>query len=115
MVTVPYFTLMIGAAVAPSNGIGAMINFFGPMLIVLAIFWFLVFRPQQAKAKEHRAKIDAAKKGDSVVTAGGMIGKVTKVDGDIVEIEIATNVKVKVYKATLTDITPLGSAKPAND
>jgi preprotein translocase subunit YajC len=111
----PNFTLIIGAAVAPTNGIGAMVNFFGPMLIVLAIFWFLVFRPQQKKAKEHRAKIDAAKKGDTVVTAGGIIGKVTKVESDIVEVEIAANVKVKVYRSTLTDITPFGSAKPAND
>ena len=115
MTPIPYLTLTIGAAVAPANGIGAMINFFGPMLIVLAIFWFLVFRPQQRKVKEHRARIDAAKKGDSVVTAGGIIGKVSKVDGEIVEVEIATNVKVKVYKSTLTDITPFGSAKPAND
>lgn len=114
MFATPHFTLIIGTA-APAGGIGAMINFFAPMLIVLGIFWFLVFRPQQKKVKEHRARIDAAKKGDSVVTAGGIIGKVTKVEADIVEVEIAANVKVKVYKSTLTDITPFGSAKPAND
>jgi preprotein translocase subunit YajC len=79
------------------------------------IFWFLLIRPQQQRAKQHRAMIDAVKKGDSIVTGGGLVGKVTKVEGDIVEVEIASGVKVKAVKATLSDITPLGSSKPAND
>jgi preprotein translocase subunit YajC len=55
------------------------------------------------------------KKGDTVVTAGGLIGKVTKVDETEVEIELGTNVKVRAIKATLAEVRPLGGAKPAND
>ena len=65
--------------------------------------------------KEHRAKVAGVKKGDGVVTGGGLIGKVTKVDDDTVEIEIANGVKVKAVKATLSDVNPLAPAKPAND
>ncbi len=86
-----------------------------PLLFIFVIFWFLVFRPQQQRVKQQRARIDAAKKGDSVVTGGGLVGKITKVDGDIVELELGPNVRVKAIKATLSDITPLGTAKPAND
>jgi preprotein translocase subunit YajC len=86
-----------------------------PLVLIFVIFWFLLIRPQQQRAKQHRAMIDAVKKGDSIVTGGGLVGKVTKVEGDIVEVEIASGVKVKAVKATLSDITPLGSSKPAND
>ena len=113
MFSTPAFAQAAGAA-APSGLTQTLIGF-APMLLVLAIFWFLVFRPQQRKAADHRAKLNAVKKGDNVVTGGGIIGKAIKVDGDIVEIEIATNVRIKAYKATLSDVTPFGSSKPAND
>jgi preprotein translocase subunit YajC len=102
------------AAAAP-GGAAAIFNVIGLPLLILIIFWFLVFRPQQTKMKQQRARIDAVKKGDSVVTGGGLIGKVSKVDGDVVELELGQNVRVKALKATLADITPLGMAKPAND
>ncbi|MDQ2763624.1 MAG: preprotein translocase subunit YajC, partial [Pseudomonadota bacterium] len=65
--------------------------------------------------KAQQMTIEAVKKGDSVVTAGGIMGKVTKVEERIVEIEIAPTVKIKVVKATLSDVTGAGTAKPAND
>lgn len=86
-----------------------------PLLLIFVIFYFLLIRPQQKRMKDHRAMIDAVKKGDSVVTGGGLVGKVTKVEDAFVEVEIATGVKVKAVKSTLTDITPLGGGKPAND
>lgn len=86
-----------------------------PLILIFAIFYFLLFRPQQQAARRHREKVDAVKKGDSVVTGGGLIGKVTRVEDKQVEVEIATGVKVKVVKATLSDVTPLGGTKPAND
>lgn len=86
-----------------------------PLLLIFVIFYFLMIRPQQRRLKQHRALIDAVKKGDQVVTGGGLIGKVTRVDDQQVEIEIATGVKVKVVKATLTDVTQTGASKPAND
>lgn len=113
MFATPAFAQAAGAA-AP-DGAAAIFNVIGLPLLILVIFWFLVFRPQQQRMKQHRARIDAVKKGDSVVTGGGLIGKVTKVEDDRVEIELGPNVRVKALKATLSDITPLGTAKPAND
>jgi preprotein translocase subunit YajC len=98
-----------GAAAAPP----AWINFL-PIVGMIAIFWFLIIRPQMNRQKQHQEKIAAVKKGDQVVTAGGLVGKVLKVDETYVELELGTNVRVKAIKATLGDIIPPGS-KPAND
>jgi preprotein translocase subunit YajC len=90
----------------------AMLQFL-PLIAIFVIFYFLLIRPQQRRLKEHRALIDAVKRGDTVVTGGGLIGKVTKVEDAEVEIEIAANVKVRVVKSTLTDVRAKG--EPAND
>jgi len=87
---------------------------FLPIVGMVAIFWFLLIRPQMRQQKDHRTKIAGVKKGDQVVTAGGIVGKVTKVDDDYAEIEIAQGVKVKAVKSTLGDIVAPGG-KPAND
>jgi preprotein translocase subunit YajC len=81
---------------------------------MVAIFWFLIIRPQMRQQKAHREKVAAVKKGDQVVTAGGLVGKVTKVDDQYAEIEIAQGVRVKAVKATIGDIVAPGGA-PAND
>jgi preprotein translocase subunit YajC len=81
---------------------------------MIAIFWFLLIRPQMRQQKQQREKIAGVKKGDQVVTAGGLVGKVTKVDDNYAEIEIAQGVKVKAVKSTIGDIVPPGG-KPAND
>lgn len=109
----PAFAQATGAA-APG---GAFASFAGmvPLLLIFVIFWFFLFRPQQKQLKAHRAKVDAVKKGDNVVTGGGLIGRCTKVEGDIIEVEIANGVKVKVVKSTLSDVSALVPAKPAND
>lgn len=89
---------------------------FVPLVLIFVIFYFLMIRPQQRRMKEHRAMIDATKKGDTVVTGGGLVGRVTRAtDGDPeIEIELAPNVRVKALKATLQDVRQPG-AKPAND
>src|SRR5687768_6300271 len=87
---------------------------FLPIIGMVAIFWFLLIRPQMRRQKEHQAKIASVKKGDQVVTAGGLLGKVTKVDDQYAEIEIAQGVRVKAVKSTLGDIVPPGGT-PAND
>ena len=74
----------------------------------------LMIRPQQQRVKQHQATIAAVKKGDEVVTGGGIRGRVTKVDDDEVEVEIAQGVKVRVVKSTLAR-SLTGNAKPAND
>ena len=87
---------------------------FLPIIGMVLIFWFLIIRPQMKRQKEHQQKVAAVKKGDQVVTAGGLVGKVIKVDDVYVELELGTNVRVKAIKATLGDILPPGG-KPAND
>jgi preprotein translocase subunit YajC len=98
-----------GAAGAPP----AWISFL-PIVGMIAIFWFLIISPQMKKQKQHQEKIAAVKKGDQVVTAGGLVGKVVKVDDVYVELDLGPNVRVKAIKATLGDIIPPGG-KPAND
>jgi preprotein translocase subunit YajC len=98
-----------GAAAAPP----AWISFL-PIIGMIAIFWFLIIRPQMKRQKEHQQKVAAMKKGDQVVTAGGLVGKVVKVDDTFVELELGTNVRVKAVKATIGDIIPPGGT-PAND
>src|SRR5690606_40770129 len=87
---------------------------FLPIVGMIAIFWFLIIRPQMRRQKEHAAKIASVKKGDQVVTAGGLLAKVVKVDDQYVELELAQGVRVKAVKSTLGDIVAPGR-KPAND
>ena len=87
---------------------------FLPIIGMVAIFWFLLIRPQMRQQKAHREKIASVKKGDQVITAGGLLGKVVKVDEQYAEIEIAQGVRVRAVKSTLGDIVPPGG-KPATD
>ncbi len=79
---------------------------FLPLILIFAIMYFLLIRPQQKKMKEHQAMVAAVRRGDQVVTQGGLIGKVTKVkDDNEVEVELAEGVKVRVVKSTLANVT----------
>ena len=102
-----------GAAAAPGGFVQGLVGLL-PFFLIFLIFWFLVIRPQQNAAKTHRAKLDAVKRGDSVVLGGGIMGRVTKVEDAQVEVEIAPNMRVRAVKAMLADVTPAGG-KPAND
>ena len=85
-----------------------------PWLLIFVIFYILMIRPQQRRVKEHQATIAAVKKGDQVITGGGIHGKVTKVTDDEAEVEIASGVKVRIVKSTISHvISP--NTKPAND
>ena len=83
------------------------------ILALFAIMYFLLIRPQQKKLKDHQALISALRRGDMVVTAGGILGKVTKVkdDGNEVEVEIATGINVRVLKSTITSV--ISKTEPA--
>jgi preprotein translocase subunit YajC len=84
---------------------GALIAQFIPFVAIIAIMYFLVIRPQQQRLKAHQALIASVKRGDVVVTSGGIIGKVIKVlENDEVQIEIAEDVRVKVVKSTIADV-----------
>ncbi|MEL6122038.1 MAG: preprotein translocase subunit YajC [Pseudomonadota bacterium] len=86
---------------------------FIPLILIFAIMWFLLIRPQQKKLKEHRAMVEALRRGDQVVTQGGLIGKVSKVkDDDEIEVEIANGVKVRVVRSTVAQV--LSKTEPAD-
>ena len=80
-----------------------------PLILLFGIFYFLLIRPQQQRVKAHQQMVEAVRRGDTVVTAGGMVGKVAKVkdDGEIM-VEIADNVQVRVLKSTLTEVRSKG-------
>ena len=111
----PILMSMVQAAPAGSTGgsAGLLIGI-APWLLIFVIFYFLMIRPQQQRVKEHQAAIAAVKKGDDVITGGGIRGRVTKVMEDEVEVEIAQGVKVRVVKSTISHVINPG-AKPAND
>lgn len=106
--------MLSSAASASGGGAGAFFVQIVPLLLIFVVFYLLLIRPQQKRMKEHSAKIGAAKRGDTVVTGGGLIGKVTKVSDDEVEVEIAQGVKVRAVKSTLADVR-LPGGTPAND
>ena len=106
----PAYAATGGAAGGAGMGLISLL----PWVAVLFIFYFLMIRPQQQRMKQHRMMLDGVKPRDTAITSGGLIGKVTKVDENEIELEIATGVKVRVVKSMLSDIRPHG-AKAAND
>jgi preprotein translocase subunit YajC len=108
---------MISPAFAQTSGAGGVdpfSTFLIPMALVFGIFYLLVFRPQQKKMKEHQTMIDAVKRGDTVVTSGGIIGKVIRVgaDGEL-RVEIADNVQVRLTKGSIADVR--GKGEPVKE
>jgi preprotein translocase subunit YajC len=104
MLISPAYAQAAGGAAPASGALGGILGL-APLFLIFIVFYFLMIRPQQARVRKLAAAVAAAKKGDSVVTAG---------EDAFVEVEIAPNTRVRVVKATLAEITPLGS-KPAND
>ncbi|MGA8760594.1 MAG: preprotein translocase subunit YajC [Stellaceae bacterium] len=107
--------MLISTAYAQGTGVSGLFDNqsallqFLPLVLIFVVFYFLLIRPQQKKAKEHRATLEALRRGDKVVTGGGIIGTVVRTDGaDEVSIEIAEGVRVRVVRSTITNIV----AKP---
>jgi preprotein translocase subunit YajC len=105
---------LAAASGAQNGGASAMLLGIAPWLLIFIIFYVLLIRPQQRRAKEHQAELASVKKGDEVITGGGLRGRVTKVSDGEVEVEIAQGVRVRAVKSTLTQIVK-PNAKPAND
>ena len=91
---------------------GSAVASFLPLVLIFAIMYFLLIRPQQKRAKEHKAMVEALRRGDQVVTQGGIIGKVAKVreDGEV-EVEIAQGVTVRIVKQTIVQV--MNKTEPA--
>lgn len=105
------FTLL-SAATAAGSAPPAWMQFL-PLVAMVAVFWFLIIRPQMRRQKEQQTKIGGIKKGDQVLTGGGLLGKVIKVDEHYAEIELGQNMRVKALKSTIADVIPPAGA--AND
>ena len=107
MFVTPAYAQAAGAA-----GAGSLIGSMLPLVLIFGIMYFLLIRPQQKKMRNLKAMIDAVRRGDQVLTAGGIIGKVIKVgDDNVVEVEIAEGVKVKIVKSTISQV--MSKTEPA--
>ena len=109
MLLISTFVVAEGAPVQP-EGPSAMMQliFFGGFIL---IFYFLMWRPQSKRAKEHRELVSSLNKGDEVVTNGGIAGKITKVSDDFVSVEVAQGVEMKVQKQAVASALPKGTLK----
>jgi preprotein translocase subunit YajC len=82
-----------------------------PLVLMFVVLYFVMIRPQMKKQKEHRNMIDALAKGDEVATAGGLIGKVTKMGDGFLSLEIATGVEVQLQRSAVVQVMPKGTVK----
>ena len=98
-----------GAPFGLSGDTASMVTSFMPLILIVVIMYFLVLRPQQRKLKLHQEMIKALRRGDTVVTNGGLVGKVTKVvDDDQIEVEIADGVRIRQMRAMVQDVRAKG-------
>jgi preprotein translocase subunit YajC len=98
------------AQAAPAAGAMDIMSFL-PIVLMFAVLYFLMIRPQQKKAKEHRALLEALSKGDEIVTNSGIVGRITKVGDEFLTVEIAENVQVQMQKGAVVVVLPKGSLK----
>jgi preprotein translocase subunit YajC len=112
---IPMFVTPAFAQAATGGGEAGFLFSLMPFLLIFVIMYFLVIRPQQKRVKTHRDMISSLRRGDTVVTTGGIIGKVTKVvDDNEIEVQIADNVKVRVARGMISDVRAKGEPV-AND
>jgi preprotein translocase subunit YajC len=108
--TLSLLSAAAGAGQAPPAWLQAV-----PLVAMAAVFWFLILRPQMKRQKDLQNKVSGIKKGDQVLTGGGFLAKVIKVDDHYAELELGPNVRVKALKSTIADVIPPTGAAPAND
>ena len=99
------------AQAAPS-AFDALNSLIVPTVLIIGIMYFLMIRPQQKRLKEHQAMVANIRRGDTVVTSGGIIGKVTKVDDQELQVEIAEGVKIKIVRSTVSEVRGKGESAP---
>jgi preprotein translocase subunit YajC len=97
-------------AQAAQDTFGMLNSLLIPTMLIIGIMYFLMIRPQQKRLKEHQAMVAAVRRGDTVVTSGGIIGKVAKVDDQELQVEIAEGVKIKILRSTISEVRGKGEA-----
>jgi len=97
-------------AQAAQDTFGMLNSLLIPTMLIIGIMYFLMIRPQQKRLKEHQAMVAAVRRGDTVVTSGGIIGKVAKVDEQELQVEIAEGVKIKILRSTISEVRGKGEA-----
>jgi preprotein translocase subunit YajC len=110
----PMLMMMQAAPAGQSSGTTGLLIGILPWVLIFGIFYILMIRPQQQRVKQHQASIKAVKKGDEVITGGGIRGRVTKIIDEEAEVEIAQGVKIRVIKSTISQVLA-PNTKPAND
>ena len=110
MFTTEAFAQAGGAAATGTSG---MLLQFAPIIVIFVIMYFLILRPQQQKQRDHRDLVANLRRGDTVVTAGGLIGKIAKVDDADVTVELAEGIRVKVVRSTIAEVRTRG--EPVKD
>lgn len=95
---------------APAGAGGGLLTFL-PLILMMAVLYFVMIRPQQKRVKEHAAMVEALKKGDEVVTAGGLGGSITQVNDAFLTLKVADNVEVNVQKQSIATLLPKGTLK----
>ena len=95
------------AAASPESGLLGML----PLVLMFVVLYFVMIRPQMKRQKEHKAMIEALGKGDEVVTAGGIIGKISKMGDSFVHVEVASGVELQLQRSAITQVLPKGSLK----
>ena len=107
---------MLADAAAPASGQPQNPLFqFAPMILLVIVFYFILIRPQQQRAKQHQATVAAVKRGDTVVLSSGLIGKVVRVEDAELGVEISQGVTVKVVKSMVAEVRTRGAPAAAND
>jgi len=94
---------------APAGGLMSFL----PLIVIFAVFYFMLIRPQMKRSKEHRQLVSQLGKGDEVVTNGGLLGRITDVSESFITLEIADNVQIKLQRQSVTNVMPKGTIKSA--
>ena len=96
---------------APASPFGGDLMTFLPMIAIFVVFYFLLIRPQQKKAKEAKAMLEALQKGDEVVTAGGILGRISKIGDQYVTVEVTDKTELTVQRGAISQLLPKGTIK----
>ena len=106
-ISTAYAQTAAAAGQSPESSLMGML----PLVLMFVVLYFVMIRPQMKRQKEHKAMIDALAKGDEIVTSGGLLGKVAKLDDNFLSLEVASGVEIKVQRSAVAQVLPKGSVK----